>query len=224
MVRGNLVHQTKAFHAKYRGVVRIAPDELSFTAEHAWRDIYAHRAGHQNFPQVARWNIIPSLGTKKPCHILNANNVDHSRIRKLFSHAFSEKAMAEQESLIQSYVELLINQLRKRAEKSQGSALNMSTWYSFLTFDIIGDLGFGKSFNCLQDAKYHAWVGVAMSQFKVATFALAMHHYSLGRWLLQNFLPHKLYSNVVKHNQFCDNMVRRRLNLKVERPDFLSEV
>ena len=59
---------------------------------------------------------------------------------------------------------------------------------------------------------------------KVATFALAMHHYSLGRWLLQNFLPHKLYSNVVKHNQFCDNMVRRRLNLKVERPDFLSEV
>ena len=225
MVRGNLAHQTKAFHAKYGSIVRTAPDEISFTDEHAWRDIYAHRAGHQDFPQVKKWNTIPSLGKiKRPAHILNANNADHSRIRKLFSHAFSEKALAEQEPLIQSYVDLLINQLRKQVEMSKGSALNISTWYSFLSFDIIGDLGFGESFNCLKDVKYHAWVGVTVGQFKVATFAIAMQYYSAGRWLLQNCMPQKMYSNIVKHNQFSDGMVRRRLNLKVERPDFLSEV
>ncbi len=107
---------------------------------------------------------------------------------------------------------------------SQGSALNISTWYNFLTFDIIGDLGFGESFNCLKDVKYHAWVGVAVSQFKFATFAIAMQYYSVGRWLLQNCVPHRLYSRIHKHNQFSDEMVRRRLDLKVERPDFLSEV
>ncbi len=35
IVRGNLAHQTKAFHAKYGNIVRIAPDEISFTDEHA---------------------------------------------------------------------------------------------------------------------------------------------------------------------------------------------
>ncbi len=63
-----------------------------------------------------------------------------------------------------------------------------------------------------------------MGQFKVTTFAIAMQYYSADQWLLQNCTPRKVYSNIVKHNQFSDGMVRRRLNLKVERPDFLSEV
>lgn len=171
---------------------------------------------------------MPNLGKrgppKRPVQILNANDADHSRIRKLFSHAFSEKALREQEPLIQSYADLLINQLRKQYEMSKGSAFNMIVWYNFLTFDIVGDLGFGEPFNCLKDVKYHAWVAVIVMQFKAATFSLAMQYYSAGRWFLQNWVPQKLIDDAVKHDQFSNHTVRRRLNLKGDRPDFLSEV
>ena len=228
MIRGDLTHQTKDWHTKYGDIVRIAPDELSFTKDSAWRDIYAYRAGHQNFPKSYLWNTIPSLGKrgppKKPDHILNASDADHSRIRKLFSHSFSDKALAEQEPLVQSYVDLLIKQLRKQMELSKDHAFNLSAWYSFTTFDIIGDLSFGESFDCLKDAKYHPWVGMLVGQFKAATVGLAMQYYPLSRWFMQNFIPQKLIDDVVKHAQFTDDKVRHRLNLKVDRPDFLFEV
>ena len=228
MIRGNLAHQTKEFHDKFGDVIRTAPDELSFTNDSAWQDIYAYRAGHQGFPKSYLWNTIPSLGKRGPSkrsdHILNANDSDHSRIRKLFSHSFSEKALTGQEPLVQSYVDLLIKQLYKQVELSKGSAFNLSTWYTFTAFDIIGDLGFGDSFDCLKDAKSHFWVEMLVGQFKAATVGLAMQYYPLSRWFMQNFIPQKLIDDVIKHAQFTDDKVRHRLNLKVDRPDFLSEV
>ena len=228
MVKGDLAHQTKEFHAKYGDIVRTAPDELSFTHESAYRDIYAYRAGHQSFPKSLIWNSMPDLGRrgppKKPVQILNANDADHSRIRKLFSHSFSDKALTEQEPLIRSYVDLLIKQLRKEVQMSKGYGLDMSTWYNFTTFDIIGDLGWGESFDCLKGAKYHSWVATILSQFKAATFGLAMQYYPVGRWFMQNWIPQSLINDVFKHSQFTEDKVRRRLNLKVERPDFLSEI
>lgn len=68
--------------------------------------------------------------------VLNARkDADHSRMRRVLAHAFSEKAMREQEPLIQGYVNLLMKSLHKAAEKGP---LNMVSWYEFVTFDIIG--------------------------------------------------------------------------------------
>ena len=41
-----------------------------------------------------------------------ADDETHSRSRRVFSHAFSDKALLEQESLIQKYVDQLILQLK----------------------------------------------------------------------------------------------------------------
>lgn len=178
MVNGNLTHRTKHFYEKYGSVVCTAPDELSFTNDAAWRDIHACHAGHQDFPKSQLWKTIPNLGKrgppKKPDLILNANDADHSRIRKLFLHSFSEKAVAEQELFVQTYVDLQIAQLRKQIELNKCSAIKISTWYSLTTFDITGDLGFREPFDSLKDAKYHAWVGMLVGQFKAATFGLAI--------------------------------------------------
>ena len=45
---------------------------------------------------------------------LVANNVDQTRIRKLFSHAFSESALQEQESILTGYFELFVSRLREQ--------------------------------------------------------------------------------------------------------------
>jgi averantin hydroxylase len=59
--------------------------------------------------------------------ILSADRADHSRFRRLLSHSFSEKAMREQQPVITSYVNLLINRLREHS--SQGSQ-DMVSWFN----------------------------------------------------------------------------------------------
>lgn len=63
------------------------------------------------------------------------SDVEHSRMRRVLTHAFSEKAMREQEPLIQEYVDLLMNSLHETAEEGPQ---NMVSWYNFVAFDIIG--------------------------------------------------------------------------------------
>ncbi len=38
-------------HAKYGGIVRIAPDELSLNTAEGWRDIYGNRVGKPEMPK-----------------------------------------------------------------------------------------------------------------------------------------------------------------------------
>lgn len=50
------------------------------------------------------------------------------RQRRLLSHAFSEKALREQEGIIQSYVKVLADQL---SSKSTSGPLNLVDWFNF---------------------------------------------------------------------------------------------
>jgi cytochrome P450 len=63
------------------------------------------------------------------------SDVEHSRIRRVLAHAFSEKAMREQEPLIQQYIDMLIESLNIAAKKGP---VDVVQWYEFVTFDIIG--------------------------------------------------------------------------------------
>ncbi len=45
--------------------------------------------------------------------------------------------------------------VKSSGEKGWGPAQNMADWCNYLTFDIMGDLCFGKSFNMLAKADNH---------------------------------------------------------------------
>lgn len=47
------------------------------------------------------------------------------------------------------------NQLIAQIEATSGSPINMTTWFNFYSFDVMGDLSFGKSFNMLLDGVKH---------------------------------------------------------------------
>ena len=51
LLTGRLPFNNAKLHEKYGGVVRIAPDELSFITAEAWRDIYGNRVGK---PEMAK--------------------------------------------------------------------------------------------------------------------------------------------------------------------------
>lgn len=60
--------------------------------------------------------------------ILVADRETHVRQRRLMSHAFSENALREQESILTMYVNKLRDQLSARCKSGP---LNMVAWYTF---------------------------------------------------------------------------------------------
>jgi hypothetical protein len=67
MFKGSSVRETKAFHDKYGGVVRIAPDHLSFNTARAFKDIYGNRPGKKQLQKDEEWFV----DHKKPVNIIS---------------------------------------------------------------------------------------------------------------------------------------------------------
>ena len=158
--KGSFIHALKDLHDQYGPIVRYGRNDISFIDPQARQDIYGHHGGAQNFPRNALWYPRAPNGAHT---ILSADNENHARIRRLLSHAFCERALKEQEHLIQVYFDLLISRLRPFTD---GRPVNVMDWFHCTTFDIAGDLEFGESFGCLEKWQYHPWISVMLSHFK----------------------------------------------------------
>jgi len=120
-------------------VVRVAPNELSYVHEDAWRDVYgSHKDGE------LKKHVIADPANLHHVFATPSDEI-HARLRKKISPAFSEKNVRDREFMIQESIDLLIKILRESAGKS----IDILTWYQCTTLDIIGKFAFGESFQCL---------------------------------------------------------------------------
>lgn len=172
MVAGDLPHRLRAFHETYGPVIRTAPNELSFTDAAAWRDIYP-----PNFVRPREFKDKPP--GKDAENLISASELDHARFRKVLAPAFSEKAVREQEPMIQRHVGILLSKFREaidHGKKEEGAVMDLLQWLNYTFFDIIGDFVWGSSFNCLTLEKEHPWIQV-IAQFKNALMVGALKFY-----------------------------------------------
>ncbi|KAI9706381.1 MAG: hypothetical protein M1836_003386 [Candelina mexicana] len=220
LFRGRLTHWVKELHDKYDSdVVRITPNDLSFINDSAWKDLYGHRPGHKPF-QKDMFVYFPAPNGINS--LLTANDSDHSRMRRLLSHAFSEKALKESQPLVQSYVDVLISQLRGQIRGPAQGKVDFTKWYNWTSFDIIGDLTFGESFDCLKDSQYHPWVRKLYDGIKAMTLASGLRRYPLLEKVLSVFIPKRDARQ--KHFDLVSDKLERRIKLGAERPDFISHI
>jgi cytochrome P450 len=91
----------------------MAPTELSWIDAKVWKDVWAHRQGHEEFMKDEIDRIVHPNGH---FGILNAARTEHSRFRRNLSHAFSEKGMREQQPHITGYVDMLMKDLKAVAD------------------------------------------------------------------------------------------------------------
>lgn len=121
--QGDYPFKVHELHLKYGPVVRIAPNELAYTDPQAWKDIYGHRTGQPENIKDPSQNI-----DDDPTHpsIVFAGREQHSKLRKLLSNAFSDKAMREQEPVLLSYVDQLMEALGKRCSEP----VDLVEWYN----------------------------------------------------------------------------------------------
>lgn len=222
LCRGTVWYDIKRFHDKYGPVVRYAPNDVSFTSANAWKEIYGHKkAGQPNFPKDRR---LYRAGKTDTASILVADDANHARVRRLVSHAFSEKALRGQEDIMQTYVSLLIRRLQKHATSSN-PVLDMNKWYNFTTFDLIGDLAFGEPFGCLESEGYHPWVAMIFGGFKLSAFNQARRRFPWLMPVTQYLLPSKLLKAQMEHFSLSFAKARQRaMDGFKYREDFMSYI
>ncbi|MCJ1245734.1 hypothetical protein MMC30_002938 [Trapelia coarctata] len=224
LCRGELVHDIYQTHQKYGDVVRVAPNELSYANKEAWHDIYCFRAGHKPFPKnPIWWGDFPG---RTPSIVSTPDHAAHERMRKLLSYCFSVKALNGQEDTVQQHTDLMIHRLRDGMNDSSGLVVNIVEWYMFITFDILGDLGFGESFNCLKRSTLHPWIGTIFNYFRIAAFIGSLRLYTSTSVdsLLMKIVPESV-SKISKDNYaWAVEKVHRRMNLETTRQDFMSHI
>lgn len=210
------------FHQKYGDAVRLAPNEISFIDPRAWNDIIARRPDRKYFPKnPVWWDTISGI----PDSIVNVGETEHARLRRLLARGFSDKALREQEPTVRQYVDTFIQKLQNTV-KSRPSESNVSIvdWYRYLAFDITGDLGFGQSFDCLQEGKYHEWIQILFKYLKANAFIAAIRFYpSVWQFLLM-CIPKSLLDIQKEHCQFVVDRVQRRLEVKPDKKDLVTHM
>ena len=216
---GRSAQVLKALHEQYGEVVRIAPDELSFINGDAWKIIYGTRPGHGQKPKDMRF-YPPTSGAAS---IISANNADHSRFRRLLSHAFSDSSLRGQEPIIKSYVDLLMKRLHEKSENGK-QVQDMVAWYNFTTFDIIGDLAFGEPFDCLKQSTYHQWVAIVMSHVKYSAYTNVTRRFPGWKLICKIITPTHVMNSRKLHLQLTKEKVKGRLSKSNERPDFFGNI
>lgn len=180
-----------------------------------------------NYRQFLKDPVWWAAQSGQPVHLISAINPEtHARIRKVLAPAFTKKALRSQEKIVQQYTSLLVERLHEQAEKTgnKGVELDIVPWLHYTTFDIFGDLGFGESFDCLQDSKYHPWIALLFNSVKAASFISATRFYPVIEFLLTKSIPPSLKKMQADHYQQIVDKVHRRMNWELERPDIMSHV
>ncbi|KAH7148170.1 cytochrome P450 ClCP1 [Dactylonectria macrodidyma] len=204
-------------HQKYGDVVRISPNELSYTSAQAWRDINAHRLGKTLPDKEAAFyvdlpNGVPSLFSVK--------NKQHGRLRRPLAHAFSEKALRDQDDIIKTYIDGLIKGLKSKA--SNREVVDMHGWLNWTTFDLMGSLSFGEDFGCLNNQQFHPWVKIIFDMVRATAMMGAIRRYPGAQKLIELLVPAAQKELQVKHQKMTDEKVARRLAMTTDRPDFMT--
>ena len=94
--------------------------------------------------------------------ILSTDKATHLRNRRTLTGAFTEHAIAEHASFLESLVGLMIQRFKEATDKAHGSAvLNLVDWLNWLTFDISGALWCRESFDSIRSGHTHPWVEIS---------------------------------------------------------------
>ncbi|KAG9235555.1 cytochrome P450 [Amylocarpus encephaloides] len=223
LLRGRIAFENKLLHDTYGPVVRVSPTELHFNSVQAWDDIYGHRPGHPNFHKdpVHVGSVEPLTGVTT---LTMADDANHARQRRALAHSFSQKALVDQEDIIQDYVRQYINHLSRMC--AAGESFNMVNWLNFTTFDIIGDLAFGEPFGCLESGQFHSWVSLIFETVKAGAMEQATRRFATAGSVFQSFLlwclPEKGRQDRRDHLKFSTEKVMRRLqNPNTDHKDFI---
>ncbi|KAH8883169.1 cytochrome P450 [Thozetella sp. PMI_491] len=220
---GNMVTWLRSLHDQYGDVVRIAPNMLSFINPQAWKDIYGHRTKGKKpnskdpMAMSRDFNGVTSLFSE-------LDDDEHGRMRRIFSHAFSDKALRDQQVLFTQYIDQLVDKIRRDVAADTNREFDAVRLYNFTTFDIMADLTFGEPLGLLKTSSYTDWVRSIFEGMKVAAILQIVFDHPTLAWLFRIFAPPSIQKAGRLHYQHSAQRVDNRLKAQREQPDIWNLV
>lgn len=216
-------------HKKYGPVLRIAPDELSYASAQAWQDIYGQTFANRtaDLEKDRSWYMVASNGVDS---IITAPFDVHYRFRRLLQVPLSDRALVQQERLIQGYIDLLIQRLHENAATKEDpqKKLDVVQWIVYTCFDVLGDLAFGESFGCLDRGESHWWINDIQEGVKAAFKIKTIERFIPGFFSLfmkvMILVGTAMAKNPEENFNFCAHKARARLARSSDRPDFITYI
>lgn len=129
---------------------------MSVNSDRGLHDIYGHG---KRLQKADFYNAFPAIKGVYNTH----NAIDktlHGRKRRVLSQAFSDAALKGMEDVMLLHVRQLCSKLsgydEGESNEKKGVVRNMGNWFSYLSYDVMGELCFGKSFDMLiADGRRH---------------------------------------------------------------------
>ncbi|KAH7094594.1 benzoate 4-monooxygenase cytochrome P450 [Paraphoma chrysanthemicola] len=194
-------------HAKYGPIVRIAPDELSTVSAEAWSDIYKPKHSLPKDP----YSLLPPLNGAHS--LFTAQGAEHRRLRRTLTPAFTEKALTQQASIIESYVDLFVDRLRRETTTTKGESINITKYLGFVALDIISDLAFGESFHGIEGSNDHNWIEGFFLGAKFGNIRNCLNHFHPFEVLFGMLFLRLTAKNRARNWALTDANVNKRLEM-----------
>ncbi|KIY02691.1 uncharacterized protein Z520_01156 [Fonsecaea multimorphosa CBS 102226] len=140
-------YEVETLHKQYGDFVRIGPREISINRASAIDLVY----GPPSKLPKSTWYSQVSDDINK-CSINSTRDMQvHRQRRRAWDRGFSVKALSTYEPRVKAKTDLLLS----RIAASGGSAMNITEWSMFYTFDVMGDIGLSKDFEMLTTGGEH---------------------------------------------------------------------
>ncbi|KAJ8111360.1 hypothetical protein ONZ43_g5641 [Nemania bipapillata] len=144
-IRKSQMYKTlQALHGQYGYFVRVGTGELSITHPSAVQDIFGADSQCLKSP----WY---DISRPQDSLLLRRTNAGHAELRRIWSPAFSIKAVRGYEERIRPYREKLVEGL----DSYVGQSVDVDHWLALYAWDVMGDLTFGHSFGMLDTKEQH---------------------------------------------------------------------
>ncbi|KAF2237590.1 cytochrome P450 [Viridothelium virens] len=220
VIKGDYLTWNQSLHRRYGQVVRVAPEELSFTDGRSWRDIYGHRSGGKvTFSKDRRFYFIGNPTHPETPILVMTDDQNHPRVRKVFNNAFSNSALQKQEPLFLEHVDRLL----KAIEQKGPAKFDLVTLFHYITFDIMGELVFGEPLGLFDGNEYYrAWVKGLFSDIKASSIWRIGYYYPFFLRLLEFLVPKKLQEERLESFRLANARIDKRMAEQTNHPDIWS--
>lgn len=128
-------------HQTYGDYVRTGPSELSIIDPDAIEPILASSS---NCKRAAWYAMAHPL--KAIFHTTDRG--EHEKRRRVWSDGFSTNNLKAYETRIETHISRLMRKIDRVA--ADGQPLNVSLWLNYFSFDVMGEVGFGRAFGMLE--------------------------------------------------------------------------
>lgn len=191
-----------SLHETYGDFVRIGSNDLSIVHPKAVSAIYGVGSRCTKSTWYEQNRPVISMQTTR-------DRATHDQRRRIWSAAFSDKAIRSHEERIKVYQDKLMAQLAT----CDGKAVNVAKWFSLYSFDVMGELGFGEPFGVLESNGQH-WA------VKLWSEAFELLSYIFPAWFFRMLVSMPKVSNDWwKFLDYCNQMLDKRRKVRRHRVD-----